>query len=102
MAKLARETMTAQQLIEYRDYITNGWMPYHLADADAIITELAWIDAMLEREEEGDALFNHFVGEYDKFDKEEKDYHFYTDENGDRHLCIKLKNERISINDIMR
>ena len=102
MAKLTRETMTAQQLIEYRDYIVNGWMPYHLADPDAIITEIAWIDAMLEREEEGNALFASFVNEYDKFEREEKDYQFYTDEDGNRHLHIKLANERISLNDFIK
>lgn len=89
-------------MIEYKDYIVNGWLPYHLADPDAIITEIAWIDAMLEREEEGNALFAAFVKEYDKFEREEKDYQLYTDEDGNRHLHIKLANERISLNDFMK
>ena len=88
MAKLTRETMTPAQLMEYRDYIAHGWLPHSLADADAIITELAWIDAMLDREEEGDAIFASFVKDYSKFEREAHDTLFYIGEDGEKHLRL--------------
>lgn len=70
MKKLTRENLTAHELTVYRDYIKFGWLPYHLRDADGMLTELNWIEAMLDREEEGDAIFQQFCKDYEAMKKE--------------------------------
>lgn len=55
-----RESLSARQLLLYKYWLEHE-APQELADADAIITEIQWINAMLDREEEGDALFAAFL-----------------------------------------
>lgn len=66
--ELTRDNLSTHELILYIDWITHGWPPVHLRDADALITELAWAKAQLklkkaeeELEEEGQALFDWFA-----------------------------------------
>lgn len=58
--------ITPELLDLYRDWMNNGWAPAYLMDADAIITENKWIDAMEELEKEGTALFLEFIRQVKK------------------------------------
>lgn len=53
--------ITPKLLDLYRSWLNNGWAPLHLRDPDGILTEINWINAMEELENEGTALFLEFI-----------------------------------------